>query len=109
MTSRNQQLFEQSQRHIPGGVNSPVRAFKSVGGTPLFFQRGRGAYVWDADDKSYIDYVGSWGPLILGHAHPLVVKAVQQIAENGLSFGAPTDSNWKWRTCYVNLFPAWNR
>ena len=76
MTSRNQQLFEQSLKHIPGGVNSPVRAFNSVGGTPLFFKRGKGAYVWDADDKAYIDYVGSWGPLILGHAHPKVVNVV---------------------------------
>ena len=70
MSSRNQDLFEQSQRLIPGGVNSPVRAFKSVGGTPLFFKRGQGAYVWDADDKRYIDYVGSWGPMIAGHSHP---------------------------------------
>ena len=106
MTSRNQQLFEQSQRHIPGGVNSPVRAFKSVGGTPLFFQRGRGAYVWDADDKSYIDYVGSWGPLILGHAHPAVVKAVQQTAENGLSFGAPTALELEMADLLCQLVPS---
>jgi len=106
MTSRNQQLFEQSQRHIPGGVNSPVRAFKSVGGTPLFFQRGRGAYVWDADDKPYIDYVGSWGPLILGHAHPAVVKAVQQAAENGLSFGAPTALELEMADLLCQLVPS---
>ena len=92
MISRNQQLFERSQKYIPGGVNSPVRAFKSVGGTPVFFRRGKGAYVWDADDKTYIDYVGSWGPLILGHAHPEVIKAVQATAENGLTFGAPTEA-----------------
>ncbi|KIO50148.1 glutamate-1-semialdehyde 2,1-aminomutase [Nitrosospira sp. NpAV] len=92
MTSRNQQLFELSQKYIPGGVNSPVRAFKSVGGTPVFFRRGQGAYVWDADDKTYIDYVGSWGPLILGHAHPEVVKAVQTAAQDGLTFGAPTEA-----------------
>jgi glutamate-1-semialdehyde 2,1-aminomutase len=91
MTSRNDQLFEQSQKVIPGGVNSPVRAFRSVGGTPRFFARGAGSRVWDADGKSYLDYVGSWGPLILGHADPDVVKAVQDAAALGLSFGAPTE------------------
>ena len=92
MTSRNQQLFELSQKCIPGGVNSPIRAFKSVGGVPIFFQRGQGAYVWDADNKPYLDYVGSWGPLILGHAHPDVIKAVMEKALNGLTFGAPTEA-----------------
>ncbi len=92
MTSQNQSLFEQSQQIIPGGVNSPVRAFRSVGGTPLFFQRGQGAYVWDADGKKYTDYVGSWGPMIVGHCHPQVVKAVQDAAAQGLGFGAPTAS-----------------
>ena len=76
MTSRNDTLFAAARRHIPGGVNSPVRAFGSVGGTPLFFQRGKGARVVDADGKSYLDYVGSWGPLIAGHAHPVVLEAV---------------------------------
>lgn len=90
MTSRNEELFAAAQRVIPGGVNSPVRAFRAVGGTPRFFARGSGARVWDADGKAYIDYVGSWGPLILGHAHPTVVQAVQQAAAQGLSFGAPT-------------------
>ncbi|NTV93792.1 MAG: glutamate-1-semialdehyde 2,1-aminomutase [Thiobacillus sp.] len=90
MTSRNDQLFEQSQKLIPGGVNSPVRAFRSVGGTPRFFERGMGSRVWDADGKEYLDYVGSWGPLILGHAHPDAVRAVQETAALGLSFGAPT-------------------
>lgn len=90
--SRNTELFERASRTIPGGVNSPVRAFRSVGGTPRFIQRAQGAHVWDADDKRYIDYVGSWGPAILGHAHPEVVKAVQQAAVNGLSFGAPTEA-----------------
>jgi glutamate-1-semialdehyde 2,1-aminomutase len=90
MTSRNEELFAAAQRVIPGGVNSPVRAFRAVGGTPRFFARGSGARVWDADGKDYIDYVGSWGPLILGHAHPAVVQAVQQAAAQGLSFGAPT-------------------
>ena len=78
MTSRNQTLFELSQRVIPGGVNSPVRAFKSVGGTPIFFQRALGSRAWDLDDKEYIDYVGSWGPLVLGHAHPEVIAAVRE-------------------------------
>ena len=90
MTSRNQQLFEKSQKLIPGGVNSPVRAFRSVGGTPVFFKRGLGSKLWDEDGKEYTDYVGSWGPMILGHAHPEVIKTVQEVAENSLSFGAPT-------------------
>jgi len=89
--SRNDELFERAQRTIPAGVNSPVRAFRSVGGTPRFFTRGQGPHVFDADGKRYIDYVGSWGPAILGHAHPAVVKAVQETAVNGLSFGAPTE------------------
>ena len=90
MTTRNEELFSAALRVIPGGVNSPVRAFGAVGGTPRFFSRGSGARVWDADGKVYIDYVGSWGPLILGHAHPAVVQAVQTAAAQGLSFGAPT-------------------
>lgn len=106
MTSRNQQLFEQSQQYIPGGVNSPVRAFKSVGGTPVFFQRGQGAYFWDVDGKSYIDYVGSWGPLILGHAHPDVIKAVQATAENGLTFGAPTEAELEIAKLICQLVPS---
>ncbi len=84
-------LFKAAQRHIPGGVNSPVRAFKSVGGDPIFLSRADGAYVYDSDGKKYIDYVGSWGPMVLGHAHPDVIKAVQETAANGLSFGAPTE------------------
>jgi len=90
LMTRNADLFARAQQTIPGGVNSPVRAFRSVGGTPRFFARGAGAHVWDADGKRYIDYVGSWGPLILGHAEPDTVKAVQEAAANGLSFGAPT-------------------
>lgn len=90
MTSNNQQLFEKSQQLIPGGVNSPVRAFRSVGGTPVFFKKGRGSRLWDADGKEYIDYINSWGPMILGHAHPEVIRAVQEAAANSLSFGAPT-------------------
>ncbi|MGB4947102.1 MAG: glutamate-1-semialdehyde 2,1-aminomutase [Candidatus Competibacter denitrificans] len=88
--SRSAQLFAEAQRYIPGGVNSPVRAFRGVGGTPIFFKRGAGAYLYDEDDRRYIDYVGSWGPMIAGHAHPAVVRAVQEAAANGLSFGAPT-------------------
>jgi len=106
MTSRNQQLFEQSQRLIPGGVNSPVRAFRSVGGTPVFFKRGQGAYVWDEDDKKYIDYVGSWGPMILGHAHPAVIEAVREAAGNSLSFGAPTARELEMAELLVKLVPS---
>ena len=84
MNSSNQQLFKRAQQHIPGGVNSPVRAFRSVGGTPRFIAAGAGARVTDADGQSYLDYVGSWGPLILGHAHPQVVAAVQRAAASGL-------------------------
>jgi glutamate-1-semialdehyde 2,1-aminomutase len=91
VSDRNEELFARAQRTIPAGVNSPVRAFRSVGGTPRFLVRGRGAYVWDADGRRYIDYVGSWGPAIVGHAHPDVVRAVQQRAELGVSFGAPTE------------------
>lgn len=89
--SRSEELFLQAQKHIPGGVNSPVRAFKAVGGTPIFFERAQGAYAWDADGKRYIDYVQSWGPMVLGHAHPEVIKAVVDTAQFGLSFGAPTE------------------
>ena len=89
--SRNEQLFARAQRHIPGGVNSPVRAFRSVGGAPRFFVEGQGPRVTDADGKTYLDYVCSWGPLILGHSHPEVLKAVTETAARGLSFGAPTE------------------
>jgi len=90
MTSLNQTLFEKSQQFIPGGVNSPVRAFRSVGGTPIFFKKGLGSKLWDVDGKEYIDYINSWGPMIVGHAHQEVIKAVQDVAANSLSFGAPT-------------------
>jgi len=88
--AHSHELFNQAQQHIPGGVNSPVRAFKGVGGEPLFFSRAQGAYAWSESDQRYTDYVGSWGPMIVGHAHPEVIKVVQDTAENGLSFGAPT-------------------
>ena len=91
MTTRSETLFAEAQHYIPGGVNSPVRAFRGVGGTPIFFKRGAGAYLYDEDDRRYLDYVGSWGPMIAGHAHPVVVQAVQAAAANGLSFGAPTE------------------
>ena len=103
---RSQRLFSQAELRIPGGVNSPVRAFKSVGGTPPFIQRGKGATIWDADGNAYVDYVGSWGPLIVGHAHPEVVKAVQQAAERGLSFGAPTEAELEMAELLVKLVPA---
>ncbi|MFW7341726.1 glutamate-1-semialdehyde 2,1-aminomutase [Pollutimonas sp. H1-120] len=90
--SRNTQLFDRACQTIPGGVNSPVRAFRSVGGAPRFIKRAQGPYMWDADDTRYIDYVGSWGPAILGHAHPEVIRAVQEAAKDGLSFGAPTEA-----------------
>ena len=106
MTSHNQQLFNESQKIIPGGVNSPVRAFKSVGGVPLFFRRGQGAYVWDADDKRYIDYVNSWGPMIAGHCHPEVVKAVQAAAAEGLGFGAPTEAELEIAELLCRLLPS---
>ena len=89
--SRSQQLFEQAQRVIPGGVNSPVRSFRAVAGTPPFLARGQGSRVWDVDGNEYIDYLGSWGPLALGHAHPVVVEAVQRAAADGTSFGAPVE------------------
>lgn len=90
-TDRNETLFERAKRVIPGGVNSPVRAFRAVGGTPRFVQRAQGAYFWDANGRKYIDYIGSWGPMILGHGHPAVVEAVQKAVTEGFSFGAPTE------------------
>jgi glutamate-1-semialdehyde 2,1-aminomutase len=91
-TSNNDTLFARAQKSTPGGVNSPVRAFRSVGGTPRFITRAEGPYFWDADGKRYIDYIGSWGPAIVGHSHPKVIKAVQDAAARGLSFGAPTEA-----------------
>ncbi|MBI2886305.1 MAG: glutamate-1-semialdehyde 2,1-aminomutase [Chloroflexi bacterium] len=89
--SRSQELFTEAQRYLPGGVDSPVRAFRAVGGQPLFIQKGQGSRIWDADGNSYLDYVGSWGPLIAGHAHPRVVAALKAAAERGTSYGAPTE------------------
>ncbi len=90
LSAKQQQLFKQASKHIPGGVNSPVRAFNGVGGTPVFIEKAQGAYLWDVDGKRYVDYIGSWGPMILGHSHPAIVAAVQAAAQDGLSFGAPT-------------------
>ena len=90
--TRSKDLFERAQARIPGGVNSPVRAFRAVGGTPVFFERASGPYLWDVDGKRYIDYVGSWGPMLAGHGHPAVVEAVQEAASRALSFGAPTEA-----------------
>jgi len=104
--SRNQALFERAQRTIPGGVNSPVRAFRSVGGTPRFLARAEGAYVWDADGTRYTDYVGSWGPAILGHAHPEVIEAVQRAAADGLSFGAPTEREVEMAELLTEMLPS---
>ena len=106
MFKNSQKLFEQSQRVIPGGVNSPVRAFKAVGGTPIFFREGKGAYLWDVDGNRYIDYVGSWGPAVLGHAHPDVVRVVQERAAKGLSFGAPTELELEMAQRLCALLPS---
>ncbi|QSI76790.1 glutamate-1-semialdehyde 2,1-aminomutase [Niveibacterium microcysteis] len=105
MTDRNQELFDRAQRSIPGGVNSPVRAFRNVGGTPRFFARAQGSRLWDANGKEYIDYVGSWGPAILGHAHPDVIRAVQEKAALGLSFGAPTEIEVEMAETLCRLVP----
>ncbi len=105
MTS-NSDLFNAAQKHIPGGVNSPVRAFKGVGGDPVFFKQAKGAYLIDAEGKQYIDYVASWGPAILGHAHPEVIKMVQQQAELGLSFGAPTELETNMADKVCELIPS---
>ncbi len=105
-TSRSAALFEQAQQHIPGGVNSPVRAFNGVGGTPIFFKSGKGAYVFDEDDNRYVDYVNSWGPLILGHGAQPVVDAVKAQLENGLSFGAPTELEIEMAQKVCEIYPS---
>jgi glutamate-1-semialdehyde 2,1-aminomutase len=105
-TQHSHELFEKAQQHIPGGVNSPVRAFKGVGGDPIFFKSAKGAYLTDEDDQQYIDYVASWGPAILGHADPEVVEAVQKQAEKGLSFGAPTELETEMADLVCELIPS---
>ena len=104
--NKNQSLFEQSQTLIPGGVNSPVRAFWSVGGTPIFFKKGLGSRLWDENDKEYIDYINSWGPMILGHANPEVLDAVKQASQNSLSFGAPTSRELAIAEEIIKLVPS---
>ena len=98
--------MERARRVIPGGVNSPVRAFRAVGGTPRFIQRAQGAYLWDANDQRYIDYIGSWGPMILGHGHPAVLEAVRRAAQDGLSFGAPTEREVELAEEILSLMPS---
>ena len=105
-TDTNDILFERARAVIPGGVNSPVRAFRAVGGTPRFVQRAHGAYFWDANDKRYIDYIGSWGPMILGHGHPAVVEAVQKAVLDGFSFGAPTEREIELAEAILALVPS---
>jgi glutamate-1-semialdehyde 2,1-aminomutase len=99
-------LFTEACRYIPGGVNSPVRAFRSVGGEPVFFKKASGAHAWSADGRQFIDYIGSWGPMILGHAHPEVIAAVQRVAADGLSFGAPTELETELARRVVELVPS---
>ena len=106
MFTNSKAMFEKSQRVIPGGVNSPVRAFGAVGGTPVFFSEASGAYLWDVDGNKFIDYVGSWGPAILGHAHPEVVRAVQERAAKGMSFGAPTEAELHMAERLCTLLPS---
>jgi glutamate-1-semialdehyde 2,1-aminomutase len=105
-TDHNLALFERARHIIPGGVNSPVRAFKAVGGTPRFVQRAQGAYFWDANNQRYIDYIGSWGPMILGHGHPAVLEAVQKAALDGFSFGAPTERELELAEEILRLLPS---
>jgi glutamate-1-semialdehyde 2,1-aminomutase len=106
MSTRNETLFARAQRSIPAGVNSPVRAFRAVGGAPAFFERAAGAYLWDADGRRYIDYVGSWGPMVAGHTHPAVVEAVQAAAAKALSYGAPTEAEIALAETLCRLVPS---
>ena len=106
MTDLNQSLFDRARQVSPGGVNSPVRAFRAVGGTPRFVKRAQGAYFWDANDRRYIDYIGSWGPMILGHGHPAVVEAVQKAVLEGFSYGAPTEREIELAEALLKLMPS---
>src|SRR5215467_6803641 len=105
MNEKSKELFERAQLTIPGGVNSPVRAFKSVGGTPLFIKRAKGAYLYDEDDNKYIDYIASWGPMILGHAYDPVVRAIQEKIEDSTSFGAPTKLEIEMAELIISMVP----
>ncbi len=104
--TRSEAAFLEAQKVLPGGVNSPVRAFRSVGGTPVFIEKAKGAYLWDLDGNRYIDYVGTWGPAILGHAHPQVIRKIQQTAENGTSFGAPTLMETEMAQLVIDMVPS---
>jgi len=104
--TRSEVLFEKTKKNIPGGVNSPVRAFNGVGGSPLFIEKADRAYIFDADGKKYIDYVGSWGPMILGHNHPKIRQAVLDAVDNGLSFGAPTELEVKMAEKVISMVPS---
>src|SRR6218665_3747847 len=104
--STNEELFARAQRVIPGGVNSPVRAFRAVGGVPRFVQRAQGPYMWDAEGQRYIDYIGSWGPMILGHGHPEVLEAVRKAVEEGFSYGAPTEREIELAEEILKLVPS---
>lgn len=104
--NHSEQLFQRAQQVIPGGVNSPVRAFTGVGGTPVFMQKAKGAYITDSDGNNYIDYVGSWGPMVLGHNHPAIIQAVKSAVENGLSFGAPTELEIQLAELVCELIPS---
>lgn len=105
-TSKSNTLFEKARQFIPGGVNSPVRAFKSVGTNPLFIQKAKGSKIWDVDGNKYIDYVGSWGPMILGHSHPQIIEAIKKAAESGTSFGAPTELEVKMAELICQIMPS---
>src|SRR5881394_627434 len=104
--TKSAQLFDEALKYIPGGVNSPVRAFRAVGGQPFFVNKARGAHIWDVDGNQYVDYVGTWGPAILGHAHPRIIKAVQAAAENGTSFGIPNPAEVKMARLICSLVPS---
>ncbi len=104
--TRSEAAFAEAKRYLPGGVNSPVRAFRSVGGNPVFIEKAQGAYVWDIDGNRYIDYVGTWGPAILGHAHPQVIKRIQEVAESGTSFGAPTLMETEMAQLVIDTVPS---
>jgi glutamate-1-semialdehyde 2,1-aminomutase len=106
VTSTNAELFDRAKLVIPGGVNSPVRAFRAVGGTPRFIARAQGAYLFDAQGQRYIDYIGSWGPMILGHGHPAVVAAVQEAIGEGFSYGAPTEREVELAEELIKLVPS---
>src|SRR5213594_1831495 len=108
-TTKSDNLFKRAQQVIPGGVNSPVRAFRAVGRTPLFIRDAAGAHIIDADGNSYIDYVGSWGPMILGHAQPAVIEAIREAAARGTSYGAPTELEIELATEIIDAFPSIER